>query len=34
MELILANREKSKRYYWKNKEKIDEKARTRYRKTR
>ena len=27
----LANREKSKRYYWKNKEKIDAKAKERYR---
>lgn len=32
IELVLANREKSKRYYWKNKEKLDEKARNRYRK--
>ena len=30
-ELKLARREYSKKYYWKNKEKVDERVRTKYR---
>lgn len=33
-ELQLARREYSKKYYWKNKEKIDERVRENYRRTK